>query len=312
MRRLSALCIETRLAHLARDQFGIITRDQAARQGIDGDSLETRVNRKVLLRLHPGVYCLASVSPSAEQRILAGWLAVSEDSVSIAKYSAARIHGLPTGNEHQASVELIGFRDQQRRLSGINLRRTRTKPETHTWHGARINTASQTICDLAAESSGDVLARCIDHAISRRIATVASIRQLVLARPSAGFTGRSILMEVLDDRPDGRLKHRSMLEQRTGKWLSAAGLGDFVPNWTISEAGDLEIDFAWMNSHVGLEVSPFFTHGSEITQQRDIERRRLLAPTKWNVIEVTDEGLESPSAFAPTIVLLKRLIAQSR
>ena len=75
----------------------------------------------------------------------------------------------------------------------------------------------------------------------------------------------------------------------------------------ITEAGDLEVDFAWLHSYVSLEISPFFTHGSEHKQRRDIERRRLLAPTKWTVIEATDADLQSPAAFAPIIQLLKRL-----
>jgi hypothetical protein len=73
----------------------------------------------------------------------------------------------------------------------------------------------------------------------------------------------------------------------------------------ITEAGDLEVDFAWPHSYASLAISPFFTHGSEKKQQRDMERRRLLAPTAWTMIEATDSDLRSPDAFAPIVVELK-------
>lgn len=324
MRRTPTLAIEALLAGIAKDQFGLITSAQAAQQGIHGDSLEERMKRKTLFRLYRGVYRIASERPSESQNSLASWLAISKPNVSIARRSAARIHGLPIGSQPQSSNELLCFGNDRVRIkevtntaggfggvlrTGVTMRTTTTKPQTQGWHGARITNASQTICDLAIDLDRDTLARCIDHAIAHGISTATSIRKIVDAKAVARFTGRAMLVELLDDRHDGRLKHRSMLEQRTGKWLTEAGLGGFVPNYLIAEADDLEVDFAWINSYVGLEVSPFFTHSSEKKQRRDNERRHILLPTRWNVVEVTDSDLESPKAFAPTIALLKELIA---
>ena len=313
MRRLSPLVIEAILAEVALDQFGLITLAQAAERGIDGDSLEVRVAKGVLRRTHPSVYRLTAIPQSQEQTTLAAWLALSKRNVSIARISAAQIHGLPIGTQKpDTNVELVSFGDQQRGLRGITLRRVTTKPETHGWHGARITNLSQTLSDLAAVLSGENLARCLDHAIGSRVATVASIHKVALARPAAGFTGRAVLLELLNDRADGGIRHRSMLEQRVGKWLRAAGLDGFVPNYLITEAGGLEVDFAWPHSYVSLDISPFFTHGSEKKQQRDMERRRILAPTAWTMIEATDSDLISPEAFAPIIEELKCLITRDR
>jgi hypothetical protein len=313
MRPLSPLDIDAVLAEVALDQFGLVTLAQAAERGIDGDSLEVRTTKGVLRRAHPSVYRLAAIPQSQDQTTLAAWLALSARNVSIARISAAQIHGLPIGSRKpDMNVELVAFGDQQRRLPGITLRRVKTKPETHGWHGARITNPSQTLCDLAAVLSGDTLTRCIDHAIGSRVATVASIHRVVLARPAAGFTGRAVLLELVNDRADGAIRHRSMIEQRVGKWLQAAGLGGFVPNYLITEAGDLEVDFAWPHSYVSLDISPFFTHGSEKKQQRDMERRRLLAPTAWTMIEATDSDLRSPEAFTPIVVELKYLLSRDR
>jgi hypothetical protein len=308
MRLLNTFDIERLLTRIARDQLGLITCKQAAARGLDHDLLDERARQKTLVRLHRGVYRSAAVPSSKEQSVLAAWLAVSKTSVAIARVSAAYIHGLPIGKQAQSAVDLVCFGDQRVRNRGVRMTRTGTSPQTQGWNGARLTTVSQTICDLARELDRDTLARCVDHAIANRSATVASIRSIALAQPKARFKGRATLLSVLNDRPDGRLKHRSMLEHRVGKWLVAAGLGDFVPNFVITEAGDIEVDFAWIHSYVCLEVSPFFTHGSEHKQQRDIERRQFLAPTRWTLIEVTDADLKSPAAFERIVQLLKPLI----
>jgi hypothetical protein len=311
MRRLNTFTIERLLAQIARDQFGLITCKQAAEQGIDHDRLDERARQKTLVRLFRGVYRSASAPGSKEQSILAAWLAVSKTSVAIARVSAAQIHGLPIGKQAQTTVDLVCFGDERVRNKGIRMTRTSTNPQTQGWRGARLTTVSQTICDLASELDRETLARCVDHAIANRSATVASIRRIALSQSKARFKGRATLLSVLNDRPNGNLKHRSMFEHRVGKWLVAAGLGDFIPNFVITEAGDIEVDFAWLHSYVCLEVSPFFTHGSEHKQQRDIERRQLLAPTRWTLVEVTDADLQSPAAFERIVQLLKQLIVHS-
>ena len=311
MRRATSLAIEGSLAGIAQQQLGLITRAQAAASGISSDSLEKRAKCKSLIRVHPGVYRTGTVPASNDQRILAGWLALSRTNVSIARFSAAAIHGLPLGPQNRSTVDLLSFSGNRVRQRGIVVQRTKVKPQTQGWNGARITTVSQTICDLAAVVDRDTLGRCVDHSVAHGIASVASIRQIVLSKHPAGFEGRAQLVAVLHDRADGRIKQRSMLEQRVGKWLNEAGLGGFVSNYRIDEAEGLEVDFAWINSYASLEISPFFTHGSEKKQHRDVQRRQLLGPTRWTVIEADDADLKSPATFARIINLLRQVMAKA-
>ncbi len=70
----------------------------------------------------------------------------------------------------------------------------------------------------------------------------------------------------------------------------------------------VEVDFGWPEFRIALEISPFFTHGSEHTQRRDAQRRRILQKAGWWVIEATDEQLLCASSFAPIIVDLLALM----
>ncbi len=76
--------------------------------------------------------------------------------------------------------------------------------------------------------------------------------------------------------------------------------------------GTNECDVAWVPHRVDLEISPFHTHGSERSQARDAQRRRLLAEVGWRVIEATDEHLVSRTAFEPIITSLRRLGVDGR
>jgi len=70
----------------------------------------------------------------------------------------------------------------------------------------------------------------------------------------------------------------------------------------------VEVDFAWPDAKVALEVSPFFTHGSRVAQDRDIERRRLLTAERWLTVEASDPDLESRHAFDRCITTLCDLL----
>jgi Transcriptional regulator, AbiEi antitoxin len=305
--------IERKIALSARQQFGLFTLAQAVEFGVSRQQLDQRVRAGTIHRLFPGVFQVASSPRSPHQRMLAAWLA-SEGNVCIARRCAASIHGFPAGGRATSAVELLSFGgvDQPRkRVKGIDVRRTTHEPRTQAWNGARITTPAQTICDLAAVLPPENLARCIDHVLAHRLATVTSMRAIVLAKPAAGFKGRSTLLDQLDLRSDGKLKHRSKEEARVARWLRDAGLGGFIPNHVIAEAGDLEVDIAWPTAFLILEISPFHTHGSEAKQRRDIERRRLLAPTRWTAIEVGDADIASKAAFRATIALIRRMMASA-
>jgi very-short-patch-repair endonuclease len=101
-----------------------------------------------------------------------------------------------------------------------------------------------------------------------------------------------------------------MQEQRVDAWLTRAGLRGWQRNFVvvIFDGTKIEVDFGWLQHKVALEVSPFFTHGSRATQERDIVRRRLLIQMGWTVVEATDSDLVDSVAFQRVAMLLRVLV----
>ena len=118
------------------------------------------------------------------------------------------------------------------------------------------------------------------------------------------------LIRRLEGSPSTSLLHRSKLEQNVGGWLNTGGVKGWTANFTVrlSTGRTIEIDFAWPDQKVALEVSPFHTHGSQKTQERDAQRRRLLILLGWRIVEALDADLVDANAFEATLLTLRALI----
>jgi very-short-patch-repair endonuclease len=115
----------------------------------------------------------------------------------------------------------------------------------------------------------------------------------------------------LAERSSG-IGHRSRLEQTVARWLDDDGLRGWRRNYRVpTGCGTVEVDFGWPEHKVALEVSPFFTHGSRVNQERDAERRQLLVVAGWRVVEATDPDLEHHGAFAGVAASLAALLTPS-
>ena len=128
------------------------------------------------------------------------------------------------------------------------------------------------------------------------------------ALPHANVELATVRKRLPNDR--NRVLHRSKLEQNVGGWLNAGGVKGWSANFTVrlDTGRTIEIDFAWPDQKVALEVSPFHTHGSQKTQERDAQRRRLLILLGWRIVEALDADLVDVNAFEATILTLSALI----
>jgi Protein of unknown function (DUF559) len=103
------------------------------------------------------------------------------------------------------------------------------------------------------------------------------------------------------------------LGDEVGSGVSALGADVFVSGWRSNyrvqtSIGEVEVDFAWSSAKVVLEISPFFTHGSEQKQRRDLNRRRALTEAGWRIIEATDEHFCDQVSFRQIIASLHEVI----
>jgi very-short-patch-repair endonuclease len=295
--------IDLAIRRIASGQFGLVTRQQLEAVGVRRSAIARRRSVGLLVPVLPSVMRLGDVPVSPVQMSLAGGLAVPGGVVT--GPSAAVVDGLPVSAPCEPIVVVGEARSAK--CSGVEIIRSAEPWPSRWWSGVRVTTTTATIVSLPRFVSSAVLEECLDHAITHRLTTAARVRALVERLPHQAVPGRADLIDLLDQRTEGR-GHRSKVERKIGRWLRSAGMGGWIANYDVPVVGGtIECDLAWVAHQVDLEISPFHTHGSERTQARDAERRRTLTEAGWRVIEATDEHLVSRKAFDPIITSLRRL-----
>lgn len=103
------------------------------------------------------------------------------------------------------------------------------------------------------------------------------------------------------------------LGDEVGSGTSDGAAEVFVSGWRANyrvqtSVGEVEVDFAWSSVKVALEISPFFTHGSQEKQRRDLNRRRALTEAGWRIIEATDEHFCDQVSFLQIIAALREVM----
>ena len=300
--RARPLGLQERLIACAANQLGLFTVQQAAEAGVSGNALHWRKHAGLIVPVYPGVYRLTGVNESPRQRTLAACLSVPV--AVVGGVSAAMVQGLPVGCANEGRPTLIVPHQTSLRRSGIDLHRTRSPFLTQPWHTVRITQVSSTLISLAGVLTRPELARCLDHAVAHRLVSVTRLLNEVASRPSARFVGRADLLAEIHARAGERVIHRSKYEQRVDRWLRQTGLPKPKTNYKVSIIGRdalVEVDFAWPEFRVALEVSPFFTHGSAATQRRDMQRRQWLQESRWTLVEASDDHLVNRGSFLPVI-----------
>jgi very-short-patch-repair endonuclease len=306
--------IDSALRGIAVDQLGLLSAAQALRVGVDYRALARRRQSGSLMPVFANVVRLGSWPTSAEQRSLGAALAVP--GATIAGIDAAVIHKIPIPKavrNTQADVHLHVEQKRIVRIKGICARRVSRPLPTQHWHGVKLATPASTLVSLGGLGAQDVFERALDHCLINKMVTAHGVVALLEGLTVRALPGRGLMLDIARKRlPNdrNRVLHRSKLEQDVGGWLNAGGVKGWSANFTVrlGTGRTIEIDFAWPDQKVALEVSPFHTHGSQKTQERDAQRRRLLILLGWRIVEALDADLVDVNAFEATILTLSALI----
>ena len=299
--------IDALLRRLAQPCLGLVTTARAAEAGIDRWALDRRRRSGALEMLFPGVLRLTSSAPTPQQRVLAAALAVPGS--VIAATSAGITYELPVrSGVEQPVVAVVASRSA--RTPGVTTVRQTLQLPSRPWHTVRRATPAACMLLLPRFVDAGTVERSLDHCLAHRLTTVRRVSDLLERMPAPAVAGRRMLLDLLAARTDG-IGHRSDLEQKVARWLRAAGLSGWRRNLKVPmpDGDPIEVDFAWPDHRVALEVSPFFTHGSRQKQERDVERRRALVLQGWRTIEATDPDLENEVAFRRCVSGLRELLS---
>jgi very-short-patch-repair endonuclease len=160
--------------------------------------------------------------------------------------------------------------------------------------------------DLAAVLPPDELEDALDAGLAYpslfSVTAVAAMRAR-LARQ--GRTGTGVLRKVLEERALGDAVSDSELEKRMAKLLRRAGLPAAVFHCVVRTPGGVflaEVDFAYPEIRLAIEVDGFGVHGTPRAMAKDFVRQNGLVPYGWRVLRFTwRQVVRQPEMVARTI-----------
>jgi hypothetical protein len=163
--------------------------------------------------------------------------------------------------------------------------------------GIALTSPPRTIVDLAGLMKPRRLERIIDEAIRRKQATLEEIWHELSQVPSRGRAGTGTLKRLLERHDPNQDLVQSSLESDALRIFAAARIPPPVCQYVIGEGSSLigEVDFAWPDQKVIVEVDSFQHHSGRAPFFKDIARyNRLLsqgyAPLRFAQEHVDDLG----------------------
>ncbi|MGH7861246.1 MAG: type IV toxin-antitoxin system AbiEi family antitoxin domain-containing protein [Candidatus Dormibacteraceae bacterium] len=216
-----------KIISLAEDQWGLVTRRQAAQANVPGASFARLINRGLLERVAHGVYRVVGAAPADQLELRAAWLQLDParsawarlDDPTDAIVSHASAAGLYEVGEFRGDIhEFTWSRPHRTRRADIRIHRGHVpEGDRVVLKGLPATRPARMLADLMAEGQEPVLvARMAAEVIERGQDYPASIaRQLA---PFASTFGRALgdgvgVLEAVLDLADSRLDRRTVLAE---------------------------------------------------------------------------------------------------
>jgi len=272
---------QARAAEWAARQWGNVTVTQLREIGFSKEEIRGMVRRRLLHRMHWGVYALGAPSRAPEQRWAAALLAAGKGT-ALSHTSAGAFYG-------QIAVrEVIEVTAPTQRRGDQTLKVHAAKRfDVVTKRGLVVTTPAQTLLDLA--SIGWPIDRMTHDLAAASIASLDALR--AFARTRRGEPGARALAQALS------LPHtRSKWERRFLRWVTGLE-GIPIPEMN-GPIGDLTVDCHWPEHNFVIELDTDQTHGTAWKQRDDAERDACLQQHGIKVQRVRQEDWDPASLAA--------------
>jgi very-short-patch-repair endonuclease len=283
------------LARLAALQHGVVDRTDARARGLSDDAIHRRLRAGRLLQAHPGVYFLPGAPDTWHQRLFAACRAGGRAAVASHR-AAASLWGLAEGDDLEVTVR----RTKGPIPDGVVVHRSRDLLPGHITirNGVPVTNPLRTMIDLGAVTSDGVVAEAMERGLVRRLFTVSALEWVLTDLAKPGRRGCGGLRRVLDDRALGAARPDSVLEARMARLLRSHRLPAAVFHHPVPEAR-AELDFAYPELHLAIEVDGFEVHGTAPAMSTDHDRHNRLVAAGWSVLRFTwYQVVRQPSSVA--------------
>jgi hypothetical protein len=294
---MAASRTEQAIAQLARSQHGAVSRRQLLAAGLSDGMVNRRLAARRLERLHPGVYAVGGSAPTWEREAMAACLLLGPRA-TLSHTSAGRIWGIVPEASGPLEVLVPTCEHRGGRRRGIVVHRTRslTSADRAIVRELPVTTVGRTLVDLSSLGDRELLARALDDALCRRIATPG---RLVATFDRVRLQGRrhaAVLLELLETWVDGEGVD-SVAEGAFLRRIRDAGLPAPVTRLKVFDAGLFvaRLDLAWPDRKLALEVDGFRWHANPRAFAADAERANRLVALGWTVLRATPAQLDTRS-----------------
>jgi very-short-patch-repair endonuclease len=293
------------LYEIAARQYSSFTAEQATRCGMSPDALFRAVRRKELLRLHTNVFAFAGSPETWERSMLAACLAAGPLAVASHR-AAARIWNLVGPGDEIVEITVPYPLSPQLRRVVVHRSRDLVSDQTTVRNRIPVTNLLRTMVDLAAVLPPDKVEDALDAGLRwPSLFSIAAVEATLDQLGGCGRSGAGVLRKVLEERVLGGAVSDSDLEKRMARLLKKAKLPSAVFHYVVSTPAGLflaEVDFAYPEIKLAIEVDGFDAHGTPRAMAKDFVRQNGLVPYKWHVLRFTwRQVTREPAMVAATI-----------
>jgi len=290
--------VDRLIAALAKGQHGVVARHQLRSLGMGRRAIGHRLRVGRLHCVHRGVYAVGHTALTQHGRWMAAVLAAGPDAV-LSHRAAAALWRI--GPASRLEVTIPYRRAAKPRLV---LHQSVLEPDEVTEvDGIAVTTVARTLLDLAAVWPAHRVERAMHEAEVRRLTSPTSLDDLLERHP--GRRGSGALRAILAAERLGAQVTRGELEARFLRFVDEHDLPR--PATNVLVAG-FEVDCAWRERRVIVELDGHAVHVTRVKFERDRERDRVLQAAGWRVVRVTWRQLhEEASGLAADLHALLML-----
>ncbi len=281
------------VASLAKAQQGLVTRAQLLELGVSPTQIDTRLSAGHLQLVIRGLYRLAGVPETWEQRV---WAACLTTGGLASHRTAGWLFGLDgLGRYAPREIEVIVPFTGAAASSLATVHRSRTLDPSHTSKRAGVprTNLARTIVDLSEVLEPKALDLAFDSALRQQADLRAWVSRVVEGWPRRGRRGIANLTALLAERGAAL---DSALEVKVRRLIRSAGLPPPQAAVEVVDGGQhvAKLDFAWPTNRprVALMVHGAKFHANTPRWVRDLEQASELSGLNWRVVQTTADEVE--------------------
>jgi very-short-patch-repair endonuclease len=255
---------EARLARIAANQHGVVSRRQLLAVGFDDAAIRRRVARGSLYRLYAGVYAVGHPRLTREGRWMAAVVACGQGA-SLSHFDAAVLWSF----YHRTGGRVHITTRWHRHIDGLIVHRTRRldADEVSTKDGIPVTTVARTLVDLSDHLTGDRLLRAMREAEFQRLLDLDALNAAV--ERAHGRRGLRPLKDAIARHRPGEIV-RGELEHRFAELLSGTDFREPQRNVALEVRGKTYVlDCYWPELGLAVELDGRDAHAREMAFEAD-------------------------------------------